>query len=65
VEGREVINRFYGGSKAYYNLAAFIRQKIGLREIVPNYGGDYGTSVTFDNEGHMIIPPEQEQAEAA
>lgn len=64
-EGREVINRFYGGSKAYYNLAAFIRQKIGLREIVPNYGGDYGTSVTFDDEGHMILPPEQEQIEVA
>jgi len=62
-QGREVINRFYGGSKAYYNLAAFIRRKIDLRATV-EYGADYGASVTFDDEGHVILPPE-EQAEAA
>ncbi len=62
-QGREVINRFYGGSKAYYNLAAFIRRKIDLRATV-EYGADYGASVTFDDEGHVILPPE-ERAEAA
>lgn len=63
-KGREVINRFYGGSKAYYNLAAYIRQQIRLRESVPNYGSDYGASVSFDEEGHVILPPEDQQEAA-
>lgn len=62
-QGREVINRFYGGSKAYYNLAAFIRRKIQLRDFV-DYGADYGASVSFDEDGHVILPPE-DQLQAA
>ena len=54
-QGRELMNRFYGGSKAYYNLAAFMRQKMGLREVV-EYGNDYGTSVTFQNDDDVIPP---------
>lgn len=45
--GREIVNRFYGGSKAYYNLAAYIRAAIGLRDTV-KYGEDYGTTVIFE-----------------
>ncbi len=63
-QGREVINRFYGGSKAYYNLAAFVRQKIALRDVVP-YGNDYGTSVSFDNDGHVIASEEADSAAQA
>lgn len=55
-EGREVLNRFHGGSKAYYNLAAFIRAKIGLRAVV-TYGSDYGTSVQFDSDGKVLSAP--------
>ena len=46
--GREMINRFFGGSKAYYNLAAYVRDKIGLRDAVP-YGTDYGASLNLAN----------------
>jgi hypothetical protein len=63
-QGREVINRFYGGSKAYYNLAGFIRQKIDLRDSLPSYGSDYGASVTFDEEGHVILPSDDEREAA-
>ena len=47
--GRPIVNRMFGGSKAYYNLAAFIRNEIGLKEKV-NYGPDYGTSINFENQ---------------
>ena len=43
--GRPLVNRFFGGSKAYYNLAAFMREKSGLRSIV-KYGPDYGASLS-------------------
>jgi hypothetical protein len=42
--GRPMLNRFFGGSKAYYNLAAFIREKSGLKELV-DYGPDYGATL--------------------
>jgi hypothetical protein len=51
--GRKVINRFHGGSKSYYNLAAFMRRKIKLADII-NVGLDYGTSVQFDADGQVI-----------
>lgn len=54
-QGREVLNRFFGGSKAYYNLAAFIRAKIDLRGTVPNYGTNYGASIDFDPSGQVIV----------
>lgn len=50
-QGRAVINRFYGGSKAYYNLAAYIRNRIGLHEVV-DYGSDYGATLKFDRDGN-------------
>ena len=53
-QGRPVINRFFGGSKAYYNLAALIRRMIGLRETVPSYGSDYGASLKFKADGTAI-----------
>lgn len=46
-DGREMLNRFFGGQKAYYNLAAYIRQKIGLKENI-EYGDDYGATLRFD-----------------
>ena len=46
-EGREILNRFFGGQKAYYNLAAYIRQQIGLKENI-EYGDDYGATLRFD-----------------
>lgn len=49
-QGRPVITRFHGGSKAYFNLAAFLRRKIGLYSAV-QYGDDYGVSVYFDPDG--------------
>ena len=52
-EGRPIITRFHGGSKAYFNLAAFIRRKIGLYSKV-GYGLDYGVSVHFDPDGRPI-----------
>jgi hypothetical protein len=52
-QGRPVITRFHGGSKAYFNLAAFLRRKIGLYSAV-QYGDDYGVSVYFDAEGQPI-----------
>jgi hypothetical protein len=56
--GRPIINRFHGGSKAYFNLAAFLRRKIGLYSRV-NYGEDFGTSVQFDPAG-KVVPLEGE-----
>lgn len=53
VDGRNVINRFYGGSKSYYNLAAFMRRKINIAHSI-DLGPDYGTSVQFDAEGQVI-----------
>ena len=50
-DGREMLNRFFGGSKAYYNLAAYIREKIGLRDVVA-YGSNYGATLKFDKSGH-------------
>jgi hypothetical protein len=50
--GRPVITRFHGGSKAYFNLAAFLRRKIGLYEAV-EYGDDYGVSIHFDAQGKI------------
>jgi hypothetical protein len=58
-QGREIITRFYGGSKAYYNLAGFMRAKIGLRLTVSNYGAAYGATVEFDESGQMKKPPEE------
>lgn len=52
-QGRPVITRFHGGSKAYFNLAAFLRRKIGLYGAV-DYGDDYGVSVHFDPTGKII-----------
>lgn len=52
-QGRPVITRFHGGSKAYFNLAAFLRRKIGLYEAV-SYGDDYGVSIHFDPSGKII-----------
>lgn len=54
-EGRQVITRFHGGSKAYFNLAAFLRRKIGLYSKV-SYGDDYGVSVHFDDDGKATEP---------
>jgi hypothetical protein len=51
--GRKMINRFYGGSKSYYNLAAFMRRKIKLGETV-ELKPDYGTSVQFAADGQVI-----------
>lgn len=51
--GRPVITRYHGGSKAYFNLAAFLRRKIGLYEAV-EYGDDYGVSIHFDADGKII-----------
>jgi len=51
--GRPVITRYHGGSKAYFNLAAFLRRKIGLYGAV-EYGDDYGVSIYFDAEGKII-----------
>jgi hypothetical protein len=53
-QGRPLINRFFGGSKAYYNLAAYIRHVIGLREKV-TYGSDYGSSLVFDEQGRVQV----------
>ena len=39
---RPVITRFHGGSKAYFNLAAFLRRTIGLYSAVP-YGEPLNT----------------------
>jgi hypothetical protein len=55
--GRPIINRFFGGSKAYYNLAAYIRQSIGLKDKV-KYGSDYGASIGFDNTGKVLVAAE-------
>jgi hypothetical protein len=57
-QGRPMLNRFHGGSKAYYNLAAFIRAKIHLRGTVAGYGPDYGASLIFDTDGTAtpIVP---------
>jgi hypothetical protein len=64
-QGRPVITRFHGGSKAYFNLAAFLRRKIGLYSAV-EYGVDYGVSVYFDPEGKLIeMVGEAASAEAA
>lgn len=52
-QGRQIITRFHGGSKAYFNLAAFLRRKIGLYSAV-SYGDDYGVSVYFDQDGKPI-----------
>lgn len=52
--GLPVINRFHGGSKAYFNLAAHLRRKIGLYARV-GYGDDYGTSVAFDERGNVLV----------
>lgn len=52
-QGRPAINRFYGGSKAYYNLAAFMRNRIGLHEIV-DYGDDYGASIAIGDNGAVV-----------
>ncbi len=52
-QGRPVITRFHGGSKAYFNLAAFLRRKIGLYGAV-DYGDDYGVSIRFDADGKPI-----------
>ncbi|MDF2900346.1 MAG: hypothetical protein K0Q62_405, partial [Phenylobacterium sp.] len=51
-QGRPIITRFHGGSKAYFNLAAFLRRKIGLFGAV-QYGDDYGVSIHFDDEGKI------------
>ena len=50
--GRNILNRFFGGSKAYYNLAAYIREKIGLRDTVA-YGSDYGATLKFNKSGNV------------
>jgi len=52
-EGREMLNRFFGGQKAYYNLAAYIREKIGLKENI-DYGDDYGATLRFDAPAHTL-----------
>ena len=52
-EGREMLNRFFGGQKAYYNLAAYIREKIGLKENI-DYGDDYGATLRFDAPAHTM-----------
>ena len=49
-KGREVINQFHGGAKAFYNLAAMIRQKISLKDKV-TYGADYGSSLSLNSDG--------------
>lgn len=60
--GREMLNRFYGGSKAYYNLAAVMRRKMGLLDVV-DYGPDYGATVRFGDDG-SIAHNESEEAAA-
>jgi hypothetical protein len=62
-QGRPVITRFHGGSKAYFNLAAFLRRKIGLFEAV-QYGDDYGVSIHFDPTGKPIESASGSSAEA-
>lgn len=63
--GRQVITRYHGGSKAYFNLAAFLRRKIGLYEAV-KYGDDYGVSIHFDPNGTIVdLIGETVPAEAA
>jgi hypothetical protein len=57
--GRQMINRFYGGAKSYFNLAAYMRRKIKLFETV-DYGNDYGTSVQFDDNGALVSSAESE-----
>ncbi len=52
-QGRQIITRFHGGSKAYFNLAAFLRRKVGIYGSVA-YGDDYGTSVQFDEDGKIV-----------
>lgn len=52
-EGRPIITRFHGGSKAYFNLAAFLRRKIGLFTAV-QYGDDYGVSIHFNDDGTVF-----------
>ena len=51
--GRPIINRYFGGSKAYYNLAAYVRHRIGLKEKFV-YGPDYGASIAFDGAGKVL-----------
>ncbi|MEQ8347114.1 MAG: DNA sulfur modification protein DndB [Sneathiellaceae bacterium] len=51
--GRKILNRFYGGSKAYYNLAAYMRRKIGLTDAVA-YGPDYGATERFDVDSPTV-----------
>jgi hypothetical protein len=54
-QGRPVVNQFFGGAKAYYNLAAYIRQLVGIKAKV-NYGSEYGTSLTFNDDGSIAVP---------
>ncbi len=58
-EGREMLNRFFGGQKAYYNLAAYTREKIGLKENI-DYGPDYGATLRLDmpNDDDLSVAAE-------